>query len=263
MNTVFLRPLAAGPAPVPALPPAVAAALWRADQLGRPLAPTCASGFAALDAVLPGGGWPCQGLTEILCPHSGTVEWRLLGPLLRRLGAAGRRLVLIGPPQPPHPPGLRAIGVDERQLVWVQAGTPAERLWAAEQLLRSRAFGVLLTWLPQARPAEIRRLQVLAAAGDAPVFLCRPSMAAREPSAAPLRLLVRPGEGWNLRVEVLKRKGPPLQAVLALPAAPGGLSAVLAPRLLESGLPALPVRENSDALAGAAASPDRRPSLSH
>jgi protein ImuA len=256
MHTAALRP------PAPSLPPVVAAALWRADQLGSPPAQIHASGFAALDAVLPGGGWPCQGLTEILSPHGGTVEWRLLGPLLRQIGATGRRLVLVGPPQPPHPPGLRAIGVDERQLVWVQADTPAERLWATEQLLRGRAFGVLVAWLPRARAPEIRRLQVLAAAGDAPVFLCRPAMAAREASAAPLRLRVCPDSGWTLRVELLKRKGPPLTAPLALTAVPGGLSAVLAPRLLESGLPALPERENRHALAGAAAFPDRRPSLS-
>ena len=52
--------------PAVALPPAVAAAVWRGDQLGRATAPTRSSGFAALDAQLPGGGWPCQGLTELL-----------------------------------------------------------------------------------------------------------------------------------------------------------------------------------------------------
>ena len=51
-------------APLQALPP-----LWRADRLDSRCAaageaqPT---GHAALDAELPGGGWPAAGLTELL-----------------------------------------------------------------------------------------------------------------------------------------------------------------------------------------------------
>ena len=178
-----------------ALPPAVAAALWRGDQLGRPVTATLSSGFEALDAALPGGGWPCQGLTEILSTQGGVLEWRLLGPALARVCAAGPSVVLVGPPQPPHLPGLRFEGVSERQLVWVQAETPAERLWATEQLLKGRSCGALIAWLPKARPEQLRRLQVLAGAGHAPVFLCRPAEAARSASAAPLRLLARVAGG--------------------------------------------------------------------
>ena len=42
-----------------------------------------------------------------------------------------------------------------------------------------------------------------------------------------LRLLARPGDGWALQVDVLKRKGPPLAHTLQLPALPAELSAVL------------------------------------
>lgn len=230
--------------PALALPPAVAAAVWRGDQLGRAPAPTRPSGFAALDAQLPGGGWPCQGLTELLCPQPGTLEWRLLAPLLRALCPAGGAVrpaaatpvLLVGPPHPPHPPGLRADGIDERGLVWLQAHTAAERLWTTEQLLKARAPGVLVAWLPQARPEQLRRLQVLAGAAQGPVFVCRPQAAAREASAAPLRLLVRVGatgdDGpWALQVDLLKRSGPPLARTLCLPSVPGGLAALLPPRL--------------------------------
>ena len=227
--------------PALALPPAVAAAVWRGDQLGRATLPTRPSGFAALDAELPGGGWPCQGLTELLCPQPGTLEWRLLAPLLRSLCPAGgpttaTPLLLVGPPHPPHPPGLRADGIDERALVWLQAHTAAERLWTTEQLLKARASGVLVAWLPQARPEQLRRLQVLAGAAQGPVFVCRPQAAAREASAAPLRLLVRVAAGvadgpWALWVDLLKRPGPPLARTLCLPSVPGGLGALLPPRL--------------------------------
>lgn len=224
------------PAPAPGalasgLPAAVAAALWRGDRLGAPVAATLSSGFAALDAVLPGGGWPCHTVTEILAPQSGMLEWRLLGPLLRQVCAGGRSVVLVGPPRPPHPPGLRWEGISERQLVWVQTETPAERLWATEQLVRANACGAVIAWLPQVRTEQVRRLQVLAAGCAGPVFLCRPASAAQESSAAPLRLLARVGPDWALRVDVFKRKGPPLGSTLHLPSVPGGLQAILTPRL--------------------------------
>ena len=260
-----------GPEPR-ALPPAVAAALWRADQLGSPVAATLSSGFDALDAVLPGGGWPGHGVTEILSAQSGTLEWRLLGPLLCRVCEAGRSVVLVGPPRPPHPPGLRLAGINERQLVWVMADTPAERLWATEQLVKAQACGALIAWLPQVRAEQVRRLQVLATACAAPVFLCRPAAAARESSAAPLRLLARTGVDWALLVDVFKRKGPPLDTTLHLPSVPGGLQAILTPRLQQpsallprppAALPSLPIQEADHALVRTPAAAARTQRLAH
>ena len=79
--------------------------LWRASDLGRSAAPVCPSGFAALDAELPGGGWPCGQLTEVLQPEAGWREWRLLAPCLARLSQQGS-VVLVGPPLVPHLPAL-------------------------------------------------------------------------------------------------------------------------------------------------------------
>ena len=216
------------------------AAVWRADQLGSPVARAWPSGFDALDAELPGGGWPGHGLTEILGSGGGAFEWRLLSPLLRQMAAQGREVVLIGPPQPPHPPGLRHEGLAPRQLVWLQATTPAERLWSAEQLVKAHTGALLVAWLPQVRPAQLRRLQVLAGACEAPVFVCRPESAARESSAAPLRVRVGVAPDWALAVDILKRKGPPLARPLRLPSVPGGLGAVLPPRLTQPARPVLP-----------------------
>lgn len=229
-------PAAPAPTPRPArlpgeLPMAVAAAIWRGDQLGGPVAAVLASGFDALDAQLPGGGWPCHGVIEILAPQSGILEWRLLGPALRQVCAAGRAVVVVGPPKAPHLPGLRFEGIDERQLVWVRADTPSERLWSAEQLVKANACGALVVWLPQVRAEQVRRLQVLAAGCEGPVFLCRPITAARESSAAPLRLQARVGPDWELHLSIFKRKGPPLEDTLRLGSVPGGLRAILTPRL--------------------------------
>lgn len=224
-----------------ALPPSVAAAMWRADQLGAVAHATLPSGFDALDAALPGGGWPCRGLTELLCPQAGVLEWRLLGPALRAQTAGRKadrpadrkaRVMLVAPPWPPHAPGLKSMGIDERRLVWIDASAPAERLWVVEQLLRARSPGCVLAWLPDARAGQLRRLQVLAGQAGAdrgPVFIFRGRAAAHESSPAPLRVLAWPGEGWMLHVELLKRAGAPLGQVLALPAAPPGLAGLLPP----------------------------------
>jgi protein ImuA len=213
------------------LPPQVESALWRGSELGSPITTTLSTGFPALDAELPGGGWPCQSLTEILQPQPAVAEWRLLAPAMRAVVARGGQIVIVGPPRLPHLPGLRLAGLDERQLVWIQAETPAERLWTTEQVVKANASGMLVAWLPQARQEQIRRLQVCAGTCDGPVFLCRPVQAEHEPSAAPLRLQLRFGLDWQLQVQILKRKGPVHEGTLELASVPGGLFPLITPRL--------------------------------
>lgn len=204
------------------------ATVWRADRLERPATPVWPTGWPALDAELPGGGWPAEGLTELLCECPGTLEARLLMPAL---AGADVPVALVGSPEPPHPPGWWGSGLAPSRLVWVQADAVRERLWAAEQLVRGRAAAVLL-WLDRVPPGALRRLQVLAAGAGAgrPVFVCRPWSAAAVSSPAPLRLRLASASGWALQVDLLKRRGPPLLQPLTLPSAPGGLSAVLSPR---------------------------------
>lgn len=217
--------------------------LWRGSSLGQVVDPTLPSGFAALDAELPGGGWALRAVTEVLTPQSGVLEWRLLAPGLRNWWAAqalpaptpGRRqraatsglrsLLLINPPHAPHLPGLQALGLPPSALVWVSAAAPAQALWAAEQAIKSRV--AVLAWLPEARPEQIRRLQVSALSSDAPAFLVRPERAGQQSSAAPLRLVVQPGEGWDLAVHLLKRRGPAHEGWLNLSAVPGAVEPLL------------------------------------
>ena len=59
--------------------------LWRASQIGGAAQRTTASGFDALDAQLPGGGWPHGTLTELLLAQAGVGELRLLAPALAAL----------------------------------------------------------------------------------------------------------------------------------------------------------------------------------
>ncbi|MEY4268200.1 MAG: hypothetical protein RIS90_2735, partial [Pseudomonadota bacterium] len=108
-------------------------AVWRADALGGTPGATLASGHAALDAVLPGGGWPLDALSEVLQPPGLHAEWRLLMPTLVRLQQAGAgALVLVGPPHLPFGPALQAQGLVVQRLLCVQVAEPQGRLWAAE-----------------------------------------------------------------------------------------------------------------------------------
>lgn len=234
-------PLAAPPRSAPvatttpvgrALPSAVEAAVWRGSELGQ-VGDTdvCPSGWPALDAELPGGGWPTRSICEVLTAQPSVLEWRLLAPALKAVVAKGGQVVLVGPPRVPHLPGLVHEGLDERQLVWVQADKPAERLWVTEQLIKADAAGAVLAWLPQARQDQLRRLQVCAAGCAGLVFLCRPAAARHEASAAPLRVQASVTLDWELDVEVFKRRGPVHGKPLRLASVPGGLSAILTPRL--------------------------------
>lgn len=213
------------------LPGEVEAALWRGDQLGAPVAKTLSSGFEALDALLPGGGWPCGSLTEILVAQYSVVELRLLSPILGALTREGRTVALVGPPMAPHAPGLRHDGIDERHLVWVDVDTPRDRLWSTEQLVKAGSFGATVAWLPLVRAEQIRRLQVLSGRCKGPVFLIRPEIAARDSSAAALRLFARVQTDWQIAVDVFKRKGTPVDETLLLPSMPGGLNKIMTPRL--------------------------------
>lgn len=226
-------------------------ALWRADELGSPVSRTLSTGHPELDAELPGGGWPCSVVTELLQAQPGVLEWRLLGRAMRAVTA--RDVVLVGPPRALHAAGLAQAGLDDRRLVWLQAQTPAERLWCAEQLVRAGCCGVIIAWLPQARPEQIRRLQVAAQASAGPIFLCRPLATQHEASAAPLRVHAALGADWDIDVHVLKRRGAMHEGLVRLTVPPASLAAVLTPRLARPSQLRSRLREAADAVGCAAA----------
>lgn len=245
--------------PPPALPlEALHPALWRAAQLGHERRGASPSGWPELDALLPSRGWPHRALTELLLPHPGLGELRLLAPLLAAAVAAGRSVMLLNPPARPCAWALAALGLDTRAWLLVQpraaAGRPgrglllpeADLLWALEQALASGQLGPVLAWLPpRLGITTLRRLQLAAQAHDAPVFLFREPAAAQRPSVAPLRLQLRPAGVGQLRLDLLKRRGPPAAAPLhlVLPPVPG-LMPWLVPGLMpgrQSASPPVPV----------------------
>jgi protein ImuA len=202
--------------------------LWRAHQLGRAREAGQATGFAELDAELPGGGWPPRCLTELLLPHPGVGELRLLAPALRSVASAGRVLMLFDPPAALCAPGWAQLGIPLQQLVVVQAKARvrgaarellphADVLWALEQALKSGHVGAVLAWLPARLKADaLRRLQLAAQSHEGPAFLFRAPGVARQPSPAPLRLALAGAGPDALSVRLLKRRGPVLEAPLRI-----------------------------------------------
>jgi hypothetical protein len=176
--------------------------VWKGRQISAPcgLQP---SGHAALDQVLPAGGWPASALSEILIPADGSGELRLLWPALARLTTSGERVVLVSPPFIPYPQAWLAAGVDLRQVTLIQAGE-RDALWAVEQCLRSGSCGAVLGWPRQADDRALRRLQVAAETGQTLAFACRPQSESHNPSPAALRIAidVRPSQ-----LRVLKCRG--------------------------------------------------------
>ena len=220
-------------------------AVWPAHRLNRQVTSTWTTGHAALDAELPGGGWPSQGLTELLQPPHQHLEWRLLAPALRqhRRGDRSRqaqppRIALIGAPFEPHLPGLLHEGLSCAQWIRIDAQETQERLWACEQLLRSRSPIVIVCWLPEADAASLRRLQSLAQGAQAPCFIVRPLACREQASPAPLRLTLRMGDAWKLQVQVIKRQGPPMAEPLQWRAQPASLQAIW-PLTPQGSLPSL------------------------
>ena len=203
-------------------------AIWRgrsaAQRSGLP------TGFAALDEYLPDGGWPRTGLIEILTSRFGSGELTLLVPALATLTrvAAARWCVWVAPPLVPFAPALVSCGVVLDRVAVVGGARPLDHptksrspllttfsvrqdarfrgdpgAWAFEQTLGSGACDAVLGWVRQAKPRDIRRLQLAAERGRALGVLFRPRRAAREASAAVLRLSVEPLAA-GVRLTILK-----------------------------------------------------------
>jgi cell division inhibitor SulA/protein ImuA len=212
--------------------------VWRGDRLaGGPAARP--SGFPALDAELPGGGWPGGALVDLMHARPGIGELALLLPAIAAATAADEWAFLLAPPYRVFALAWQAAGVRLSRLVVLdpaEAGAPrcaGDALWAAEQVLRAGSAAVALLWLPRTTTAEqVRRLQVAAEAGGCTGFFLQDEARLAQPSAAPLRLRLAahhpagrlPFASDALDVQVVKRRGAPLAqpVVLSLRGGVGG-----------------------------------------
>lgn len=188
------------------------------------------SGHAALDAELPGGGWPGNALVQIQQPPHTHAEWTLLLPALaRQASLQAGQLVLVAPPHLPFAPALQAVGIAPQRLCCVQAPSRSssnaarsaqDLAWACEQALHCRDVLAVLAWLPELSVPAQRRLQLAAASQGRPLWLWQGLMQEQHSSPAALRLrLQRPGQAdaaHGLQIHILKRRGPVLDKPVQL-----------------------------------------------
>lgn len=179
--------------------------VWR----GRcpPSADAIATGFPALDQLLPGGGWPRGALTEIQLPRTGVGELRLLAAAaaLARLSRGDRWIVFIAPPYIPFAPAFAAAGVALSRLLLVHPRARPDHLWAVESGLRSGACAAVLAWTENVTAGQLRRWQLAAEAGGAWGVLFQRHLVAG--SAAALRLQLAPAGKGAVAVTIVKRRG--------------------------------------------------------
>ena len=196
------------------------ARVWKLkDASAAPARPVWSTGKSALDARLPGGGWPTASLIEVLLDHTGLGEVQLFLPALvecqRCAGQDGTDsartaeapwLVWIAPPHEPYAPALAQRGIDLRRLLVVRPAGATEALWAAEQALSSGVCAAVFLWLKGTDDRWLRRLKLAAEAGGALGVLFRPERHRFESSPASLRMVMTQGEP-EARLDLLKVQG--------------------------------------------------------
>jgi hypothetical protein len=193
--------------------------VWRGGELENVVHETVATGHAALDRELPGGGWPTGTLSEVLHDGVGIGEVGFLAQAITRACGDDRLAAWINAPYLPYAPALAQAGVPLDRMLVVRPATREDALWTAEQAMRSGACGAVLLWLAnlksggkQTRSDEyawLRRLQMAAEAGRCMAIHFRSTAAEKLSTPAHLRVtLVR--EGRTLALGIPKRRGPPL-----------------------------------------------------
>ena len=175
------------------------------------------SGYAALDVMLPHGGWPVGGITEIFCPEDSQFALQLLWPALARLSQAKRWLAMIAPPNAPSSAQLKSVGIDLSHVLMIHPHATSNGLWAVEHALRAGTCATVLSWVSQADHHAMQDLRGAALAGNSCGLIFRPEWAMNEPSAASLRLRLNKTEN-GISVELIPQNKKQAHSVINLEA---------------------------------------------
>ncbi len=187
-------------------------AIWRARDALRRRVPAQPTRHAALDAVLPGGGWPVGMLSEILAPQLGFGEFALLAPMLAERSRQGHRVVFVHPPCPPYAPTMAQHGIALDQVLLIDVAQERDALWASEQILASRTPAAVLVWVDAANERALRRLALAAEGSQSLAIAFRPLSAASTISPAALRVCL---DAPDAPLRIIKARG--LNCTLAQP----------------------------------------------
>jgi len=185
--------------------------LWRAGDLRTAhRAAGITTGYATLDAHLPGRGWPGGGLTEFMLPSAGMGELRLLAPALRTLSEQQSRWIAwINPPFIPYAPALEAAGIEIDKILLIHPRNHEDALWALERATRSGSCSCALAWLDERKlkAKDTQRLQLASKQGGTFTCLFRPHAASHHASMAELRIALGQASPGEIRLDIIKRRG--------------------------------------------------------
>lgn len=187
-------------------------ALWRGRQhTNSTVASGEPSGWQALDRLLPGEGWPRQGLVEIINARPGIGELQLLLPLLRRLGQKDKPILWITPPQQLYTPALAQAGIALESNILIRPQDRCQQaLWSAEKALQANECALVLIWQNWFSARVMRRLQLAAQEGNTPGILFHKRATGNSPARLQLQLEADPlqtGQSRDIGVRVLKARG--------------------------------------------------------
>src|SRR5262249_31922267 len=154
---------------------------------------------------------------EVMTFGGGLGRSSLLLPVLATLTQGGKAIAwLPSADEQPYAPTLKAAGVDLTRVLVTNVQDHRQRLWGAEQCLRSGACGaVVMTEMRTIADPMLRRLKLAAGAGSAIMFLLRTEQAAKSPSPASVRLRVTsaPFALTQREVTILKCGGHPPRSI--------------------------------------------------
>ena len=169
-----------------------------------------ATPFAALNALLPGGGLPLAALIELLSDDGigvFSLALRLAAPVIERKAA----WAVVDAEGSFYPPAAAQLELDIASLAVVRVAA-GHAHWAFNQLLRCPDIGASFLISRSLDNMTYRRLQLAAERGGGVGFILRPASAIRRPCWAELRLQAAAnanegGQARRLRVTLLHARG--------------------------------------------------------
>lgn len=166
-------------------------------------APAVATGFAAIDRHLPGGGLRPGRLHDILAaPGHHAAATGFAARIAARFALRGGEVLWCIRRDDLHAPGLLPLGLDPARVIVAWCARDDDLLWSMEEGLRCSAVAAVIGDCRTADPLAQRRLQLAAETGGGAGLLLR--------EAAPgVRILNTPDSRW--RIAAAPSPAPPLR----------------------------------------------------
>lgn len=146
------------------------------------------TGITALDELLPGGGWPINGVVEIMVPDENANGIALLLPTLAQFSWQDRWLALVAPPYLARMRVFTHSGMQAAQVMQVNPHPGRSGLWTVESMLRSGQCRMILAWPGCDTELMDKRLQKAATLGRTLAVLFRVEGQTRTTSQVDVRL---------------------------------------------------------------------------